>query len=507
MNGVQLRRGNLTWWHVAVLSVAFMGPAASVILNTPLVAGVSFTALPLAFVLSLAAVLLNVNTVNVFASRYPSSGSFYAYASATVGPRLGFLSGWMLAFAYFLFAVGGFCAFTVLASDFLLTRYGVHIPHIALLFGSILFVVPLSALGIKEVLETDLLFLVFEFIVLLGLAATIFASQHSLVGPALANAAGAATTWPGIGRAMLFSVLCFLGFESGLVLGEEVDDPLHTVPKGVLWASVVAGVFFVVVSLAGVVGFSAISRSLSPSSSPYWILAGEYWGRGWVNVIQIVALVSILAFVLAAVNALARVLFAMSRDWRRVNFLTRTGGRSGTPIVALASVGLASLLAGLLAMVVMPSRDVWTVLGETGAIAMLLVYLTANVALMREWVRRDSGQASLVRHFALPAMAAALVLVPLASSVPRQLAPASAFVSPGAVFGWLLLGLVCFEVRSRRNPCEVRHLGCIPALTRVSLQDLLREVAVISPISGTPGLADRGHEICGQPAVKQRRED
>src|SRR6476620_4596498 len=71
----------------AALAAASMAPALAVVLNAPAAAPAAGGALPLAFLVALAACLLVGHTVATFARRLPpSAGSFYGFAAHGLGP-------------------------------------------------------------------------------------------------------------------------------------------------------------------------------------------------------------------------------------------------------------------------------------------------------------------------------------------------------------------------------------------------------------------------------------
>src|SRR5215469_15948008 len=93
--GQMLKRDALDLRHAVVISVAVMSPAASVFFNTTPMAQLVGAAVPLCFVVGFVVALLTANQYSELSREMPSSGSAYTYVSEGLGPRWGFLTGWI----------------------------------------------------------------------------------------------------------------------------------------------------------------------------------------------------------------------------------------------------------------------------------------------------------------------------------------------------------------------------------------------------------------------------
>src|SRR5207245_3298261 len=99
--------------------------------------------------------------------------------------------------------------------------------------------------------------------------------------------------------------------ESSASLGDESHNPRRIVPRAILLATVIIGVFYIFCAYAGVVGwgFTKIS-TYSSDPNPWGTMAALVWGP--VAFIAILAILnSALGNANAAINAGARTLFAM----------------------------------------------------------------------------------------------------------------------------------------------------------------------------------------------------
>ena len=90
-----LRRGSLGLQHAIVISVAVMSPAASIFFNTIPQAQVAGAAIPLCYLIGFVVALVVANQYSEFSRELPSSDSAYTFVSEGLGPRWGFLTGWI----------------------------------------------------------------------------------------------------------------------------------------------------------------------------------------------------------------------------------------------------------------------------------------------------------------------------------------------------------------------------------------------------------------------------
>src|SRR5580704_1720251 len=103
--------------RVTAFGTSIVAPAASVI--TALVIMVSYAgfASPLVVVITFVASLCCALSIAEFARRVPSAGWAYTYNSRGLGPAAGFLTGWMMVYAYALFVPAGVALTSTYGSD------------------------------------------------------------------------------------------------------------------------------------------------------------------------------------------------------------------------------------------------------------------------------------------------------------------------------------------------------------------------------------------------------
>ncbi|HEY4387360.1 MAG TPA: hypothetical protein VGN34_23135, partial [Ktedonobacteraceae bacterium] len=96
----RLRKNAINVIGAVALAMAFMGPATSVFFNTAPTAAAAGYALPFALVLALIVVLLVASAIGAFAQKISTAGFAYVFNTYGFGKKGGFLSGWILIFAY-----------------------------------------------------------------------------------------------------------------------------------------------------------------------------------------------------------------------------------------------------------------------------------------------------------------------------------------------------------------------------------------------------------------------
>jgi amino acid transporter len=185
----------------------------------------------------------------------------------------------------------------------------------------------------------------------------------------------------------------FVGFESATTLGGEAREPMKTIPRAVLQAAVLGGVFFMLCSYSEVLGFRGVSSMLSQSASPLHQLAGRI-GVPLLGVgIDLGAAVAMFACVLACTTAAARVLMKMARAGLLPQRLERTNKRHGTPGAAIAlSAGLIFVSTATLALCRVDGSEMYDLFGSLAVFGFLTAYALVAVAL--PFARRALGQHS-----------------------------------------------------------------------------------------------------------------
>jgi amino acid transporter len=439
----QLERNAVGESRVIAYTGAFMGPAASIALG--LVAAFSFagSATPFVVLLALIGALCASNSVAQLAQRLPSAGSLYTYNAATLGKRVGFVSGWMMTFAYILWVPSGIGATGTFFSQFFHDAFGWSINENVLAVIVLAVVAIVAFRGIATSATIDLVVLAIEMLVIIALAVTIlgtggpglhglqpFNPSHTLNGK-----------FSDITLAMVYTVVIFTGFESAAVLGEEARNPRRTVPRGIFGAVIIVGLFYLLVSYSesqGVATKDMAAFAANPNELSY--LSNIFWNSSWTWLIDLVVALSTMAFVLAAFNSAVRLVFAMGRE-RMLPHQVSALSKYKTPHVAVAAVTVLALVIGLPVSISQGGFLAFAYIGALSGLSLILLFISVSVGVIVAFRRQYKADFNPFLHLVLPILGIITFGIPLVGTFyPVPSAPYSWL--PYIVLGWLVIGII-----------------------------------------------------------------
>ena len=431
-----------------------MAPTLAMSITGPQVAAKLGRAAPLGYAIAAVGVALVSYGFVRLAGQIASAGSVYAFVGEAIGPRAGFFAGWTLLGVYIVFPPTSMAAIAVFGEAFLKTTGISSSPEwlpIALAGCALTWL-----LASRRILTATRSVLVFEIVsvtLITALMVVIFATlafgdppgHQDLNGDWVRIPSG--TSAATIALAAVFGFLSWAGFESAGSLGEEARDPKRAIPLSIVAAVAFGAVFYVFCIAGETLGFgtdAAGVKAFAGSQAPIGELARMYVGRGMAALLDAAAMISALGAALGGVSVGARMLYAMSRDGNAPEPLAEVNRGTGAPgialavIVALAATGLLILgLAGNDAL------DVFFYFATTGVLALLVMYITTNVAALRLLSR--GGR---VVDIVIPLLGIAVAGYALWKNIsPVPDFPFNLF--PYIVAGWLLVGTA---IAFLRNP-------------------------------------------------------
>lgn len=461
-----LERGTLTVANGVAVAAAAMAPVIAVVLNAPAAGPVAGGALPLSFLLAFVACLLVGNTVVQFSRQLPSAGSFYTYNSHALGSTAGFFTGWLFWIGYAMLAPGLFTALGAFASEYVQGAFGVGVPWWIFSLVGMALVAALSIRSIKASARVDLTLLVIEVVVFLLLAViVIVAAGSSNNTVAVFSPSASPEGFTGVGLGVVFGILSFVGFDAAATLGEESRNPRRTVPLAVGGALVFVGLFYVFVMYALAAGYGlgdpARLEAFLSDSNPFATLARL--NAPWLaQVVNLVAIAGIFSCLVAIHNTTVRIIFSMGRDRLLPGVLGRVHRRYFTPYTAIYAQTAFTVLVGL-------SIGAWLGPGATGAygftgavgtVAIVVVYLLSNIALVRFY--SGSPERNVLLHVVVPILGVLALAYPLwAVGQPGQDYPFN--LVPIIVLVWLLIGVAVYAYFRARDPQRLRAVGSVLA--------------------------------------------
>jgi len=458
--------------RVIAFGTSLVAPAASVPTLLVILASYAGFASPLVVVVTFVASLCCAISIGELARRVPTAGWAYTYNSRGLGPTAGFLTGWMMIFGYALFVPAGIALTSDYASQLADDALNVTVQPWAVYVVILVAVALVAYLGIGLSSSVDLALVAGEMAVIAALAVTILVkigpAQYSLAVFSPASLPHGQFT--DITNAMIFGITAFAGFEGAAALGEEARDARRSVPAGIISVVAVTGVFYLLVVVAETLGVGRNGISgFAQQSSPLDYLTSRYWSPSALWIIDLVIVLTGLGFVIAAVNAVIRVLFAMGRERVLPESLARLSARR-SPVVAIGCVAVLTLVLGLPLTHAVGGLRAFGYLAGAGSLSVVLVYLTVNLAVIREFRTEFREEFEVWRHLLVPAAATVVFLFPLWGIVHPQ-AYTFADLLPFVAVGWLFIGVIVAGFLRTRRAASFASLG------RVFVSDDVRPLA------------------------------
>jgi amino acid transporter len=461
----RLERGVLNVPNGIALAAAAMAPVLAVVLNAPAAGPVTGSALPLSFLLAFIACLFVGNTVVQFSRRLPSAGSFYTFNSQGLGPAAGFFTGWLFWIGYAILAPGLFSAFGAFVHDYVVSTFNSDVPWWIFSLAAMAMVVGLSLRSIKASANLDLTLLGIEVAIflVLAIAAIVHAGSGNTMSYFLPSSSPSG--FSGVGLGVVFGILSFIGFDAAATLGEETRNPRRNVPLAVAGALGAVGTFYVFVMYALTAGYglndpSKLSAFLQ-DANPF-ITLGHNVTPWLLQPVQLAAIAGIFSCFLAVHNTTVRVMFSMGRDHVLPSSLGRVHVRWFSPYRAIVVQTIFTVVVGL-------GAGAWLGPGATGAygftgaigtVAIVIVYLASNVALIRYFWTRPERR--IVSHIVVPVLGVLALAYPLYSvSKPGQAYPYN--YVPWIVLAWIVAGVCLYLYYRAKSPEKIAALGTFVA--------------------------------------------
>ncbi len=388
----------------------------------------------------LVALLLALLTAGSYAelvTKYPKAGGAAVFAERAFGvPLVSFLVGFAMLAAGVTSAAGLALAF---AGDYLATF--VDVPMVPAAIGFLGLVAALNARGISESVKSNVVMTVIE---LTGLLIVIVAGAVLVAGgrgdvsrlgefpqgsvPAVAILSGA-----------IIAYYSFVGFETSANVAEEIRKPSKIYPAALFGALVTAGIVYVLVGVASSVALPP--GELSRSSGPLLEVVSVSGLAVPDRVFSAIALVAVANGALLTMIMSSRLAFGMAEHGLLPQPLTRVLPRRRTPWVAIVATTAVAMLLTLVG-------DLST-LAETVVLLLLLVFISANVAVLT--LRRDTVEHS---HFRVWTPVPLLGVASCVMLLTQQSATVWLF---GAIL--LAVGVVLYFLARAATPRQDRRNG------------------------------------------------
>jgi amino acid transporter len=323
-------------------SISGMCPTLTPFVTIPLVFTLAGNGTWLAYILATGGILLVAWCVGRFARYSCSPGSLYSYAAMILPPWLSATAAWSLLLAYVAGSASNIGAFYYFANVMLRNATGHGLPVLVL---ATIIAAPPVWIAWRDVKISARVMLVIEAfsVALVVIVLLLVLLHHGFHGdPNQFHFRG--VTPSGFRQGLVLALYSFVGFEAATALGSEARNPLKAIPRAVILTAVLGGLFFTACAYTEVLGLGMSGNDLGTTDVPMHILARVGGIPVLGSLIDIGALVSLFAGILAGITAAARVLLMMAHNGLTHGSLGTTHARNGTPTIATVATGVAAFL-------------------------------------------------------------------------------------------------------------------------------------------------------------------
>jgi amino acid transporter len=464
----QLRAGAVTLVGSIMQNVTHIAPAIAAFFFTQTIVGFSGAHAPLAYLIGFIIVLALGMCLVQLAKKFPSAGGYYTYVSRTVGPRLGFLTGWMFAL-YSPIVAGPALAFLglIFEGEFQANYDWTWFHWWMLVIVGLPVIAAIGYSGIALSIETIVVVGAAEFLIVLalGLWGLFDAGPGGFTLESFTYGfnPGDIATATGFSLAIVFTVQGLTGWEAAVPLAEETENPRRNVPRATMASIVIVGLMLVLVIWGQVIGWGTkdLNNLVSSEELPALVLSHRFWGSLWWLAL-LAMFTSVIGASLACQNVATRMWYGMGRSGVLPSAFAEVHPERKTPTHAITAQFVLSLVLGLgLGQWIGPADTFILFLGFVLVISVIFVYIAANVGVVLYYWREARSEFNWIFHAIFP-IGTSLVLI---YSLYKSFDPFPAHPynwSPFICAGWLIAGIgVLLWFRSRGEEGWLAKAGAI----------------------------------------------
>ncbi|AVG23499.1 basic amino acid/polyamine antiporter [Pontimonas salivibrio] len=361
--------------------------------------------------LALATIVATLNglVTTQLAIRVPTSGGIYSYGRAYRGEFVGFVAGWL----FITGKTASAAAIALIAATYVLPDQPRGL--------AVAFIVAFSAVVISGIRATATLSIGIVAVVVGGL---VFLAVPAIASEGVSITFGSLPGWGVLSAAglMFFS---FAGYARMATLGEEVRDPVRTLPRAIIGALVIVLTLYALLALALIPTFAA--NGVSPAPLTALVSGDAMW------LVGLLALVASLGSLLAILAGLSRTSLQMARHRDLPGALAHLSPATKGPLFSELAVAAGAIT------LVLVTDPLWLVgLSGTGVLS---YYAIGHYSALAQ-PRAERFLPPVVPILGLVLCLVLVVSLPVASLI--------------AGVSWTLLGVLWFviarSIRRRKNP-------------------------------------------------------
>src|SRR3954469_7386263 len=428
-------------------NVTHIAPAIAAFFFTQTLVSFAGGQAPLAYLIGLIIVVPLGVCLMELARKFPSAGGYFTYVSRTLGPAMGFLTGWVFVLYSPVVAGPSLAVLGQILQDELASNYGITFPW----WAAVVIGVPLVTWAGYTGISFSIKFIVFvglaEFLIVLALGLTGLADP----GPGgftfatfttSFNPGGLATT-SGFFIVVVLTVQGLTGWEAAVPLAEETENPRRNVPRSIMASILIIGGMLVIAQWGQVIGWGTddLANLKTSAEVPGLVVAHRVWGgMWWLTLLAMVT--SGLGASLACQNVATRMWYSMGR----VGVLPKPFGQvhptRKTPTNAVTAQLILSIALGFGGPILLggPWPFFIFLIAFVLVLGVIFVYIAANVGLVVYFWTKARDEFSWIKHFIFPVGTSLVLLYSIyAAFVPLPAAPNNWTPLVAAI--WLAIGV------------------------------------------------------------------
>ena len=272
---------------VLMQAVAQISPTLGIFYTIAFTTGQAGVTAPLTYLLAFILCLTLAVPLGGLARRMPSAGGYYTYASEGLGPKTGYLTGWLYGTSVAL-VPAALAAFTgAVLHDELDAEYHFGLPWWVYAVAILALCWFVAYRGIVISARFMLTMGAYEIVIGLALALTGIISP----GPGGLSARGFLPSHipssSGFFLAVVLSIFAFTGFESAANIAEESRNPTRYVPWAIIGSVALMGIFYVFCAWGLQVGWgiSNLTALANSPTAPAFVLGHRLWAGAWILIL------------------------------------------------------------------------------------------------------------------------------------------------------------------------------------------------------------------------------
>jgi amino acid transporter len=320
------------------------------------------------------------------AAAFPEAGSTYSYASKSLHPLFGQLSGWVMYLDYFMLPM---ISLIIIGST--LSALIPSVPYWAWVLSTACGVTALNLRGIEVTTRATVAFNIILAVALvwfLTSAVRAIVLQSGLHGLVSADPFYHAPTFSlkSVMATTPVAVLSFLGFDAISTLAEDSRDPRRHVARATMLTCAVCGGLFIVQSYLGQIIWPDFTK-FTVKETAFMEIGRKIGGQALFQVISALVLGQALFAAVTSQVGGSRLMFGMARDGKAPQLFCRLHPVRRTPVLSLVVSAVLQVLGAM-----MLDLDHATQLVNFGA---GIGFMAVNLAVIRHYFFGSAGRESI----------------------------------------------------------------------------------------------------------------